>query len=123
MSLTDKESDISKNLRKLLIAFRQDDEIDLTPFVGAQFLIRHLPKECRTCTDSYQEVRKLGMAHPDLFDKDGNVNEAILATIDAGQRQRLYEIAQRLDMHLKEFSAEEQERLTRKSKEKGRFQW
>lgn len=123
MSLTNKDSDVSQNLRKLLLAFRQNDEIDLTPYLGAPFLIRHVPEECPTCKEAYQQVRNLGRANPDLFDEDGYVNEEVLVTIGADQQQRLHETAQRLDTHLKQFREQEQERLTKKAAERGRFQW
>jgi hypothetical protein len=121
MSLIDKESDVSKSLRLLLIGYRQD-EIDLTPD-NSPFTIGHKPASCPLCTEWHKEVREIGRSHPDLFDKDGYVKESVIGTLDIGQQQRLHEIGQLMDTHLKKVYDEELARGTKEAAEEDQFQW
>jgi hypothetical protein len=56
---------------------------------------------CAECTEWYQEVRKIGEAHRDLFDQEGFVKGPRLSSLEIDQQQRLQEIAQLVDRHLK----------------------
>jgi hypothetical protein len=116
MSLIDKESDVSKSLKLLLIGYRQD-KIDLTRH-NSPIIIGHKPASCPSCTEWYKKVREIGRAHPDLFDKDGYVKESVIGTLDIGQQRRLNEIGQLMDTHLKRVLDEEIARRTREAAEK-----
>ena len=121
MSLIDKESDESKALRRLIIGSRQEG-IDLTRD-NSPFSISHNPASCSSCTEWYKEVREIGTAHRALFNRDGYVKESEFATLENRQRNRLEEIGQLMDKHLKKFHDDELLRMTREAGEKNQFRW
>jgi hypothetical protein len=103
MSLSDKESDESESLRRLLVGYSAD-EIELTKD-GSPFVITHKPSACSDCTEWFKDVRQITSDHPDLIGGSeselGYVKGSVFATRETTQRRRLDEIAQLLDRHLK----------------------
>jgi hypothetical protein len=118
MSLSDKKSDESESLRRLLIGY-SPDEIDLTQD-GSLFVITHKPSSCSDCTEWFKDVRQI--ASPDLIggleSEFGCVKGSVFARLETGQRQRLEEIAQLVDKHLKTLHDDELARMTKEAAEK-----
>ena len=120
MSLSDKKSDESEALRRLLIGYSSDD-IDLTQD-GSLFVITHKPSSCSDCTKWFKDVRQIASDNPDLIggleSEFGYVKGSVFATLETGQRQRLEEIAQLVNKHLKTVHDDELARMTKEAAEK-----
>jgi len=122
MSLFDKGSDVSESLRKLVLGGGGQDVIDLTE-EGSPFIIDHNPSSCAECTGWYKEVRTIGEAHRDLFDQEGFVKGPSLSALEIEQQQRLQEIAQLVESHLKKVHDDELARKQREASENDQFRW
>ena len=120
MSLSNKKSDESESLRRLLIGY-SPDEIDLTQD-GSLFVITHKPSSCSDCTEWFKDVRQIASDNPDLIggleSEFGYVKGSVFATLETGQRRRLEEIAQLVDKHLKTVHDDELARMTKEAAEK-----
>jgi hypothetical protein len=120
MSLSDKKSDESESLRRLLIGY-SPDEIDLTG-EGSPFVITHKPSSCSECTEWFNDARQIASNHPDLIggseSEFGYVKGSVFATLEIGQQRHLEEIAQLVDKHLKKVHDDELARMTKDAAEK-----
>ena len=122
MSLFDKGSNASESLRKLVLGGGGQDAIGLTE-EGSPYIIDHNPSSCAECTGWYKEVRTIGEAHPDLFDQEGFVKGPRLSALDIDQQQRLQEIAQLVESHLKKVHDDELARKQKEASENDHFRW
>jgi hypothetical protein len=120
MSLSNKESDESESLRRLLVGY-SPDEIDLTKD-GSPFVITHKPSSCSDCTEWFKDIRQVASDNPDLIggseSEFGYVKGSVFATLETGQRRRLEDIARLVDKHLKTIHDDELAKMTKGAAEK-----